>query len=174
MKSIEEGLSPLTGYLISINRNTVKGWYELQIGVPSNWIYKDNDLINCTVVKKTDAGHILTISPKSENITLDDLVAFVKLIIETNSKIREREKEFTSKMDNVKKELENQAKEFYKEIDNLREESFKKFNVNKNKTPSTDINKNNKSNDENVTTTKKRGRGRPPKKENYEQKENKQ
>lgn len=194
MESIEKGLEPLSGYLISIKRNTQKGWYELEVGVPSDWIYKSNDDINCEVEKKTNIGHILKISPQKENITVDDLVAFVKLIIDTNQKIREKEKQFTEQMDRVKKDLENRAKEFYSELETLKENSFKEFNTKNEKqsSSSTSDNKKEKENSEKEndkiekesgekennkkvttdTTTKKRGR--PPKKSNKsnEQKKN--
>jgi hypothetical protein len=174
MNSIEEELKPLSGYLVSIKRNTVKGWYELEVGVPADWIYKSNEQINCDVKKKGEKGHLLTISPKNENIIIDDLVAFVKLIIDTNNRIREKEKEFTSKMNKVKKDLENQAKEFYEELDELKEKSFSKFDTKKESNNDTKQNNNKEENInkeeekdnsskkvETKTTTKKRGR--PPK-----------
>lgn len=172
MKNIEEGLESLSGYLISVKRNTIKGWYELEIGVPSDWIYKENDLIDCEVLKKSDNGHLLKISPKKEGIIVDDLIAFVKLIIDTNSRILEKEKEFTDKMDQVKKDLENQAKKFYKELDDLREKSFSKFNIKKPTTKSitsTSEKGGEEKKVETTTTTQKRGRGRPSKKKEHEQ-----
>jgi hypothetical protein len=177
---IEEKLKPLSGYLISIKRNTVNGWYELQVGVPADWIYKSNDIIKCEAMRITDAGHVLTISPKKDDVIVDDLIDFVVLIINTNQKIREKEKEFTNKMYSVKKSLEDEAKEFYKQLEDLKEKSFSKFNstntnVSKkseksNTTSSNNDDEKNKK-DDNVendkitskTTTEKRGRGRPPK-----------
>jgi len=186
MKSIEEKLQPLSGYLISIKRNTVKGWYELEVGIPSDWIYKSNEQIECEAKKKTDVGHLLTISPKNDNITIDDLIDFVKLIIETNSKIREREKEFNNKMNKVKEDLENEAKKFYKELDELKEKSFNNFDVNvngesNNESNNTKVNnlesksksykKSISENNSEKTTTKKSNRGRPPKSKTDTQKE---
>jgi len=174
---VEEKLKPLSGYLISIKRNTVNGWYELQIGVPADWIYKGNDIIKCEPIQTVDAGHILLISPKKDDVIVDDLIDFVVLIIETNQKIREKEKEFTNKMDTVKKSLEDEAKQFYKQLEDLKEKSFSKFNTtnikpdkSSNTTSSKDDDKNNKKDDNNKitskTTTEKKGRGRPPKKKN--------
>ena len=185
MKSIEKELEPLSGYLLSIKRNTKMGWYELEVGVPADWIYKSNKYINCEVVKKSDVGHILKIAPKEDGTSVDDLVAFVKLIIETNSKIREKEKEFKDQMNRVKEDLESQAKDFYKQLNKLKEDSFDKFNVdgksNQKSTESAndDVSENDEKKSENseekVTTTKTtKKRGRPSKKATNEQKEGKQ
>lgn len=163
MKQIEKELESLSGYLISIKRNTIKGWYELEIGIPIDWIYKSNDYVKCEVKEKTNVGNILIISPKKDDIVIDDLIDFVKLIIETNSKIREREKEFTNKINKVKEDLENQAKEFYKELNELKEKSFNNFDIDENNTSNTNIR-------EKKTTTKKTNSkkkvGRPPKSKN--------
>lgn len=167
MKDIENKLSLLEGYLLSIKRNTINGWYELEIGLPKNWIYKSNKIVKCDTIKKTEAGNLIKISPIKNNVYIDDLISFVELIIETNSKIAEKEKQFTSQMDQVKKDLENKAKEFYKELDELREKSFDKFNseTKKNTTNPT------------ANTTTKKSKGRPkgsknkPKVDNNEEKE---
>lgn len=172
MKSIEESLKPLEGYLISINRNAVDGWYELEIGLPKGWIYKSNDLVECEEIQKTDKGVLLKITPKNENVIVDDLISFVALIMETNSNIAKKEEEFSSIMEKVKKDLENQAKAYYEELDKMREESFKNFNTNKKKTTTssskskkTEAEKSSKTTnkkDDKSDSTKKR-RGRPPK-----------
>ena len=125
MKTIEAALEPITGHLISISRNTVNGWYELQVGIPNNWEFSENEEISCEILEKTGAGKLLKISPKNEAVVIDDLVAFVELIIETNKKIAEKEKQFTDKMEEMKSKLEEEAKKFYKELDELKENSFK-------------------------------------------------
>jgi hypothetical protein len=127
MKSIEETLKPLEGYLISINRDTVNGWYTLQIGLPKDWVFKDNNLIECKELQKTEKGVLLDIVPKEEGVSIDDLIDFVLLVMETNSKIAEKEKEFTDRMNEVKEKLEQQAKEFYGELEDLRKHSFENF-----------------------------------------------
>lgn len=158
MKSIEETLKPLEGYLISINRDTVNGWYTLQIGLPKDWVYKDNNLIECTVAQKAENGILLVISPKEEGVTIDDLVDFVLLIMETNSKIAEKEKEFTDRMNEVKQKLEEQAKAFYGELDDLRKHSFENFGKGEKPTPPpSQVIKEGQD-----SKPVKRGRGRPP------------
>lgn len=127
MKYIEKQLKKLDGYLISMTRDTVKGNYELEVGIPRGWVYKSNDIIECEEVNKNDNGTLLKIKPKEEDVAIDDLFEFVNLIIETNAKIVEKEKEFNERMENYKKELEEQAKKFYEELDVIKEKSFVKF-----------------------------------------------
>lgn len=129
MKNIEEGLEPLSGHLLAIKRNTINGWYELEIGIPNGWIFKGNDLIECETLKEGDEGILLRISPKQEGIIVDDLFMFVELIINTNSRISAMEREFTDQLNSAKEELKGQAKNFYQKLDDLKEKSFDKFNV---------------------------------------------
>lgn len=128
MKTIDLALQPITGYLISITRNTVNGWYELEIGIPKNWVFEDNNEIKCEVLNQSDAGMLIKISPKNSNIFIDDLVEYVEIIVETNDKIAEKERQFTDKMEEMKTVLEQEAKKFYKELDELKENSFKHLN----------------------------------------------
>jgi hypothetical protein len=145
---IEEKLNAIEGYLLSIKRDTLNGWYELEIGLPKDWIYKGNDVINCEEITKSDKGVLLKVSPKELGIKIDDLITFVELIIDTNSQIVAKEREFTDKMEEVKKKLAEQAEVFYHELDDLREKSFGNFDA-------SDIEA------KESTTTQKRGRGRP-------------
>jgi len=130
MKPIELALKTVEGYLLSIARNPVDGWYEIEIGLPSNWVFDQNNEINCEVLDKTDAGSLIKISPKNNDIEIDDLIAFVEIIIDTNKKIAEKEKQFTDKMQEMKGVLETEAKKFYQELDELRANSFKNNNNN--------------------------------------------
>lgn len=128
MKTIESILEPITGYLFSITRDTLHGWYELEIGIPKGWVFNENKEIKCEVLNENENGKLIKISPKKHDIVVDDLIAFVELIIETNKKITEKEKEFADKMADMKKTLEEEAKQFYKELDELKENSFKNLN----------------------------------------------
>lgn len=149
MKTVESKLNPITGYLISIKRDTVNGWYNMEIGLPKSWVYNNNEKIECEVLNEKSEGKIIKISPKSEEIELDDLISFVKVIIETNEKIAEKEEEFKKRMEDMKIRLEDEAKKFYTELDELKETSFKNINTNFSK----------ELNDTN-STTKKSTRGR--------------
>lgn len=135
MKTIESILHQLTGYLISIKRNTVQGWYELEIGIYKNWVFNENTKIGVEVISESDGGKILKIFPKNNKVVIDDLIAFVEVILETNKKIAEKEKEFTEKMEEMKKKLEDEAKNFYKQLDDLKVQSFKNMNENLTRTP---------------------------------------
>lgn len=126
MKPIENALEPITGYLFTITRNTEKGWYELTVGIPKGWVYNDNDEIFCEIINESEEGRLIKIAPKNENITVDDLVDFVVVILSTNEKIAQKEKEFTNEVEEMKKQLEEKARNFYKELDELKDNSFKK------------------------------------------------
>jgi hypothetical protein len=126
MKVIEAALQPTDGYITSFIRNTVEGWWELEIGLPKTWIFNDNDEIKCEVLTENEVGKLIKISPKNPNVVIDDLVLFVEIVIETNEKIAKKEQEFGGEMAEMKKMLEEKAKKFYEELDELKENSFKK------------------------------------------------
>jgi hypothetical protein len=144
MKTIDTVLQPIVDYLISITRNTQKGWYELEIGLPKKWVFDENDEIGCEILSKLSEGSIVRIFPKNSDILIDDLIAFVEIIIDTNKKIADKEKEFTSRMEEMKNKLEEEAKKFFEELDELKQNSFKK-------------------NSDNFVEKKKETRGRKPK-----------
>ena len=126
--TVNDALDAITGYLITIKRNTFEGWYELEIGMPFNWVFDENEEINCDVLEESEAGKLVLISPKNPDVPIDALITFVEVIIETNDRIAEKEKEFVDKMLEMKASLEAKAKEFYKELDELRENSFREKN----------------------------------------------
>ena len=130
MKTIELALEPIIGYLISIKRDFINGWFELEVGLPKNWVYDNNKIIECEVLNQSDSGKIVKISPKNLDVSVDDLISFLEIVIETNNRIAEKEKEFTDKMNEMKVHLESEAKKFYKELDELKDNSFKHNNDN--------------------------------------------
>jgi hypothetical protein len=125
MKTVELALKPITGYLISIKRNTVNGWYEFEIGIHANWVVGENDKIACEILNENESGKLLKISPKKDTIGIDDLILFVEAIINTNKKIAEKEKQFTDKMEQMKGVLEKEARKFYDDLAILKDTSFK-------------------------------------------------
>lgn len=129
MKTIESLLEPITGYLISITRNAMEGWYEMQIGIPKGWVFNENKEIKCEVLNEVEGGKIIKITPKNPDIVIDDLVSFVGIIMETNKKIAEKEKEFTDRMTAMKENLEKEVKAYYEELDKMRENSFNNRNA---------------------------------------------
>ncbi|MFW6219421.1 MAG: hypothetical protein ACOC33_01005 [bacterium] len=172
VKQIQKTIEPLDGYLISMTRDTVNGYYVLEVGIPRGWVYKSNDIIECEEINKNDNGVLLKIKPKKEEVVIDDLFEFVNLIIQTNAKIVEKEKEFNDRMEKYKQDLEMQVKSFYDELDTIKEKSFTVFDKsekNKEKKPQENTTEDTKVN------TKKSKVGRPKTKktsENDEQKEN--
>jgi hypothetical protein len=130
MKTIEAILEPITGYLFSITRNTLKGWYEMEIGIPKGWVFTDNDEIKCHVIEENINGKLILIAPQNDTVVIDDLVDFVMIIIETNERIAKKEEEFTNKMVEMRNKLEEEAKKFYEELDELKDNSFKKNSEN--------------------------------------------
>ena len=129
MKTIEAILDPISSYLISITRNPMEGWYEMEIGIPKGWVFNENKEIKCEILSEEEAGKLVKISPKNSDIVIDDLVAFIVVIIATNKKIADKEKEFTDKMAAMRNTLEKEVKEFYEELDEIKENSFKNLNA---------------------------------------------
>lgn len=130
MKEVESILEPINGYLITMSRNTVKGWYELEVGIPKNWVFNENNEIGIEVVSGNDEGKLLKIFPKNSDVAIDDLFLFVKIVIATNQKIAEKETEFKEQLEEMKKGMEKKASDFFKQLDELKENSFKKLNDN--------------------------------------------
>jgi hypothetical protein len=128
MKLIEQALNATGGYINTISRDTVHGWWVLEVGLPKSWVYDNNQKIDCETVFENDLGCMIKISPKTDDVVIDDLISFVEIIISTNEKIALKEKEFTDKMQEMKNVLENEAKKFYQELDDLKEKSFNDIN----------------------------------------------
>lgn len=167
MATIDSILKPIDGYLFLMSRNTVNGWYELQIGIPNSWVFNNNEEIECEVLQESDDGKLIRIAPKVENVIVDDLVKFVEIILQTNERIAAKEKQFTQKMEEMRNILEDEAKKFYEELDELKENSFQDIGGNLQKLPiKKETRGRPKSNPPSTPTTtakKKETRGRKPK-----------
>src|SRR5690242_11138887 len=103
---LENALSKLDGYLLSIQRNIETGKYELEVGIRNTWVYKATNYVDCSVIHESESGNIVKIFAKTEDVTLDELVDFVGKIIDTNKKIAEMEEEFQKTLDQQKKLLQ--------------------------------------------------------------------
>jgi len=128
MKPIESALAPTDGYITSFVRNTVEGWWEIEVGLPAGWVFDENSKIGCEILVENDVGMLIKVFPKVNGVVIDDLVAFVEVVIETNEEIAKKEKEFTDRIQKMKDVLEKEAIEFYTELDELKENRFKKNN----------------------------------------------
>lgn len=129
MGVIQDKLKPIEEYMAILSRDTIKGWYEMEVGMPANWVYSENKDIKCEVLAEDDNYKLIKLSPKNVKITADDLVDFFEIIIQTNEKIAQKEEEFKKRMEKIKEELEGEAKKFYEELDSLKENSFKNVTV---------------------------------------------
>lgn len=132
---VEEALAPIAGYFISMSVDTVTGFYILEIGIPDRWAFSSSNNIKCDILAENDEGKILKISSENEQTSIDDLIDFVSIIINTNMKIAMKEVEFEERMNNMKKQLEDEARRFYAELDTLKDSSFKKLTENMNLNP---------------------------------------
>ena len=115
MKPIQAALVPTDGYIKSFTRNTVEGWWELEVGLPKNWVYDENIKVGCEVVFENEVGKLVKIFPKKTDVVIDDLITFVEVIIKTNERIAEKEKQFTDKMQEMKSNLEKEAIQFLRD-----------------------------------------------------------
>lgn len=154
---VEKELNKISGNLVSITRDTAKGWFVLEIGIPNTWVYNSNKDIECSVVIESEEGCLIQISPKRKGVISDDLIEFVERIIKTNEQITKKENEFKNRLESEKKRLEKDAEKFYNELENLKKTAFENVSdeemVTEEKTTDT----------QGEPITKKK-RGRPPKK----------
>ena len=81
MKPIEKALNKLEGYLLSIERDVMKGHYELKVGIPKKWVYESTDKVECEVIHSTKEGDVVKVFALEDDIILDDLILFVNIII---------------------------------------------------------------------------------------------
>ena len=126
---IEDALSAVEGYLLGIFRDTENGWYELQVGIPTSWVFRGNKIIDCSNIVANDEYKIVKVSPYADGvrITIDELIEFVSTIIKTNIEIKEREDGFLKMIEQEKLALQEKAKNYYNELEELKEKSFTKF-----------------------------------------------
>ena len=164
MGEVNDKLRPIEKNFLKLYRNIEKGWYEIEFGLPAKWVYKDNKLIECELVKESDVGKMIIVRPKNANngVSADELIEFVQLIVSVNQEIADREEEFDIKMEEEKKKIEEVVGGFYEKMDNIRKESFAKFGEEfedvKPTPPLSQIIKEG----QDPVPAKKKGRGRPP------------
>ena len=128
MGVISKKLSTVDGYLSAIYRNPKNGWYEIEIGLPINWVIKETKEINCEVTQSNDKGKFVLVSPKPNfNIDIDDLITFICYVVETNKKVEEKEKELRSILEAEKSALEAKVNVYLSDLESLKEDSFKTY-----------------------------------------------
>ena len=65
MKEVESILEPISSNFISLTRNPMKGWFELEIGIPNTWVFDANKEIDVETVNETEVGKVIKIIPKN-------------------------------------------------------------------------------------------------------------
>jgi len=123
-KLINEILTPLHGYLLSVERNVENASYIVNMGIPASWTYKETNVIECEVVATSDKGTLLKIFGKNENIVIDDLIEYCRIIIETNVKVQKMQEEFDKKMVEMKEKLIQEQRSFLDKLDEMKDKSF--------------------------------------------------
>lgn len=123
-KPIDEILTPLHGYLLSIERDVDNSSYIINMGIPASWTYKETNVIECEVIATNDKGTLLKIYGKNETIVIDDLIEYCRIIIETNEKIQKMQDEFDKKMIEMKEKLIQEQRSFLDELDEMKDKSF--------------------------------------------------
>lgn len=155
MDSIDSAISPIEDYCFSIVKNTEHDHWELNIGIPTSWQIEENKNIAIEIKKKSDFGKEIVISPKNDKIRIDDLVLYLRVIIETNREIEEKQQSFIEEMEKIKQALKDKASRFYEDLETDKKEAFKKLNKEFAQTSSNDVAKNK---DKDLKNESKRGR----------------
>ena len=127
MKSLQKALNKVEGYLMSMERDAVKGQYELKVGIPKNWAYKANDKIDCETLQETKQGDLVRVFAIDDDVVVDDLIEFVNIIIETNKKIADMQKELDEQLEKQAKQMEEYAVQFMSKIEEVKESSFEEM-----------------------------------------------
>lgn len=134
MENIENKLDEIKDYCFLIKRNSDEEWWELEIGIPSSWEVKDNKDIGFTILNENNVGKQLHVFPKKNNVSIDDLILYVKIIIKTNEEISEKEEKFTEFIKKEKENLENSIKKFYEKLEEDKINAFKNLSSSLDKT----------------------------------------
>ena len=127
MGLIQNTLNKFEDFLVSIERDTQKGWFYIKVGIPVDWVFKGNTKIACETLKESEFGHLVKIAPKNSKITIDDLIEFASIIQETNEIIVQKQNEVDNIINSTKEELAKQVKEKLSELESLKENSFTSF-----------------------------------------------
>lgn len=123
-KVLDEALTKLDGYLISITRNTETSQYEIQVGIPKDWIYEENDMIGFDVDLENELGSVIKVYGKTTDIVIDDLIHYVNVIIDTNKRIAEMQEEFERKLEEEKEAIVKKVSDFQNQINQMKQQSF--------------------------------------------------
>ena len=124
MGTIEKILKKLDSYLYTIKRDTVKGWYVLEMGIPTSWTYKSTGKIECEETASTEKMAMVQINPTEVNVSIDDLLNFAIQITINNKKIEKMRNDFEKKMSEIKEQLAEEYEKFEDEIEDMEDGLF--------------------------------------------------
>lgn len=129
MGQVSKAIEKLESYLYTIKRDTQKGWYVLEVGIPASWTYKSTDDVECEETGSTEKMAMIKINPSKEGVDIDDLIKFATKIVSTNKLIESKRKEFEKQMEEIKEKLAEQYENFDSEMENMQENLFDKNDV---------------------------------------------
>lgn len=152
MGVIQNELIDIDRFIMSITKNPENDTYEFQIGIPPKWEFSSNDNIDVEVITAVEQGSVLKLTTKDENITFDDFVEFIKLIVDVNIAIEEQNKELNEVLNKQKMEMEAIVSQKLTAIEKMKENAFKTFEKSKNKLSTVKPNKNKKGDGNNEET----------------------
>ena len=124
MGAVDKVLTKLDSYLYTIKRDTVKGWYVLEVGIPTSWTYKSTSKIECDEIGATEKMAMIKINPTEKDVLIDDLLLFATQIVSNNKKIEKMREDFENKMKEIKEKLAEEYEKFEDEIDEIEDGLF--------------------------------------------------
>jgi hypothetical protein len=122
MRTIEKALSKLDKYLYLIRRDTEKGWYVLEVGIPVAWTHKSSNKVTTEELGSTEKMKMIQINPNEEykgEVSIDDLLDYATQIVSNNKKIEKMREDFEKKMGEIREKLEEEYEKFEDEIENM-------------------------------------------------------
>jgi hypothetical protein len=143
MQSLDSVLKPLSNNLILIRKNLDNNQYEIEMGIPKDWIFEKNNNIDCEVLGENENGKLIKIMPLNEKVLIDNLIIFAEKIVMVNEEIEKQKVEFEKKMEETRITLINQFMEFHNDMEKKITLSFKEE---KSETSTTDKEKSKKRN----------------------------
>jgi len=129
MRAVEKALSKLDKYLYLIKRDTVNGWYVLEMGIPASWTHKTTTKVASEELDGTEKMKMIQINPNEDyegDVSIDDLLDYATQVISNNKKIEKMREDFEKKMLEIKEKLEEEYEKFEEEIDELEEGLYEK------------------------------------------------
>lgn len=131
MRAVEKILNKLDSYLYSIKRDTIRGWYVLEVGIPVKWTHKSTSKISSEEVGNNEKMKMIKINPNEEydgDVCIDELLDYANQIIVNNKKIEDMRASFEKKMEQIAEKLEEEYERFEEEIEEIEEGLYEEKN----------------------------------------------